>query len=171
VAPEPFNMFYRTNGITDNSGKWIYLPDDGDLTGTSPSTSIQFMFEFQVIGNYGIPGRILSVDMIYNTQDTLPSHLQWSFSDSNNSDGTIGFIQKTLYGSVPNLQIDYYRADTDVNLMTQTSTSTTNGTFQYWNGGSWAAGLGSDTIGQRRRFVPSSGLPSSTNVYAKIKVV
>jgi len=171
VAPEPINMFYRTNGITDNSGRWNLLSDDGDLSGVAPADEIQFMFEFKVIGNYGIPGRLVSVEMIYNTQDTLPTHLQWNFADSDNADGTVGFIQKTVYGSVPNLQIDYYRADTDINLLTQQSTSTTYGAFQYWTGATWSNGLGSDAVGQRRRFVPSSGLPSSTNVYAKIKVI
>ena len=171
ISPEPINMFYRTNGIDDNTGKWSQLDDDGDLSGVSPASEIQFMFEFKTIGTHSIPGRLVSVEMIYNTQDTLPSHLQWNFSDSDNADGTVGFIQKTLYGSVPNLQIDYYRSDTDINLLTQQSTSTTYGAFQYWTGAAWANGLGSDTVGQRRRFVPTSGLPSSTNVYAKIKVI
>lgn len=171
ISPEPIQMYYRTNGITDNTGTWIALDDYADLSGVAPSSSIQFMFEFKVIGNYCVPGRLLSCEVMYETEDTLPSHLQWNFSDSNNSNGTVGFIQKTTYGSVPNLQIDYYRADNDINLLTQQSISTTNGTFEYWTGAAWAAGLGSDSVGQRRRFVPSSGLPSSTNVYAKIKVI
>lgn len=171
IAPEPIQMYYRTNGITDNTGAWTSLDDYADLSGIAPSESIQFMFEFKVIGNYCVPGRLLSCEVMYETEDTLPSHLQWNFSDSNNSNGTVGFIQKTTYGSVPNLQIDYFRADNDINLLTQQSTSSTNGTFEYWTGASWEAGLGSDTVGQRRRFVPSAGLPSSTNVYAKIKVV
>lgn len=171
VAPEPIRMYYRTNGITDNTGKWIELDDYGSMTGVAPSDSIQFMFEFKVIGNICLPGRLLSCEIIYETEDTLPSHLQWNFADSNNANGTVGFIQKSTFGSVPNLQIDYYRADNDINLLTQVSTSATNGVFEYWTGAAWASGLGSDTVGQRRRFVPSAGLPSSTNVYAKIKVI
>lgn len=171
VSPEPIQMYYRTSGITDNTGVWIALDDYGNMMGVAPADSIQFMFEFKVIGNYCLPGRLLSCEIMYETQDTLPSHLQWNFSDSNNANGTVGFIQKSLYGSVPDLQIDYYRADNDINLLTQQSTSATNGAFEYWTGAAWASGLGSDSVGQRRRFVPSAGLPSSTNVYAKIKVV
>lgn len=170
ISPEPIQMYYRTSGITDNTGAWIALDDYADLSSTAPSTSIQFMFEFKIIGNYCLPGRLLGCEVMYETEDTLPSHLQWNFSDSNNSNGTVGFIQKTTYGSVPDLQIDYYRADNDVNLLTQSSNSNTYGTFEYWTGAAWASGLGSDVVGQRRRFVPSSGLPASTNVYAKIKV-
>lgn len=171
IAPEPIKMFYRTHGIVDNSGSWTELDDYGSMSGVAPADSIQFMFEFKVIGTHCVPGRLLSVEIMYETTDTLPSHLQWNFSDSNNTNGTVGFIQKTLYGSVPDLQIDYYRADNDINLLTQRSTSATNGAFEYWNGASWVAGLGTDTVGQRRRFVPSAGLPASTNVYAKIRVV
>lgn len=171
LSPEPIKMFYRTNGITDNTGTWYELDDYASLSGVAPSSSIQFMFEFKIIGTHCIPGRLLSCEVMYETEDTLPTHLQWNLSDSNNANGTVGFIQKTLYGSVPDLQIDYYRADNDINLLTQASTSATNGTFEYWTGAAWASGLGSDSVGQRRRFVPSAGLPSSTNVYAKIKVI
>lgn len=171
ISPEPIKMFYRTSGIDDNTGTWYELDDYSSLNGVAAASSIQFMFEFKIIGNYCVPGRLLSCEVIYETEDTLPSHLQWNFSDSNNTNGTVGFIQKDLYGTVPSLQINYYRADNDVNLLTQTSDSVAYGTFEYWNGSSWSAGLGSDSIGQRRRFVPTSGLPASTNVYAKIKVV
>jgi hypothetical protein len=171
VSPESIKMYYRTNGITDNTGTWYELDDYASLSGVAPSSSIQFMFEFKTIGTFCLPGRLLDCEVMYETEDTLPSHLQWNFADSNNSNGTIGFIQKSTYGSVPNLQIDYYRADNDINLLTQASTGTTNGTFEYWTGAAWAAGLGSDAVGQRRRFVPSAGLPASTNVYAKIQVI
>lgn len=171
ISPEPIQMYYRTNGITDNTGVWIALDDYADLSGVAPSSSIQFMFEFKIIGHYCVSGRLLSCEVMYEIEDTLPSHFQWNFADSNNANGTVGFIQKTTYGSVPSLEINYYRADNDINLLTQQSTSSTNGTFEQWNGSSWVAGLGSDAVGQRRRFVPTTGLPSSTNVYAKIKVI
>jgi hypothetical protein len=171
VQSEPYNVYYRTYGITDNSGAWTLLPENGSLTGVSPAAQIQFMIEFKIIGNYCLPARIISMEMIYNIDDSLPSFLQWNFSDSNNADGTVGFIQKGTYGSVPTFQINYYRADNDVNLLTQNSSSTTYGNFQYWNGSTWVNGVGTDTDGLRRRFVPTAGLPSSTNVYSKIKVI
>jgi hypothetical protein len=171
VQSEPFRVYYRTYGISDNSGAWTVLPETGILTGVSPANSIQFMIEFKIIGNYCLPARIFSIEMIYEVDDSLPNFLQWNFSDSNNLDGTVGFIQKGTYGSIPVLEINYYRADNDINLLTQNSNSTTYGNFQFWNGAAWVNGVGSDTDGLRRRFVPSAGLPSSTNVYAKIKVV
>ncbi len=171
VQSEPYNVYYRTYGITDNSGEWTLLPESGSLTGVSPAAQIQLMIEFKIIGNYCLPARLLSMEMIYNIDDSLPSFLQWNFSDSNNTDGTVGFVQIGTYGSVPTLQINYYRADNDINLLTQDSTSTAYGNFQYWNGATWVNGVGTDTDGLRRRFVPTAGLPSNTNVYSKIKVI
>ena len=101
----------------------------------------------------------------------IPSHLKWNFSDTNNSSGNIGFIQCCYYGSVPNLQIDYYRSDTDANVLSQASTGSTNGVFEYWDGSSWTSGLGTDTINIRRRFRPTASLPAGVNLYARLKVI
>ena len=66
--------------------------------------------------------------------------------------------------------INVYRADTNALVLTQASSGTTNGTFEYWNGSAWVAGLGSDTVGTRRRFVPSASLPSGIDLYAQLIV-
>lgn len=173
IMGEPFNAYYRIEGIEDNTGDWVQLDEDGHLSGVSSSEYIQYMFEFKTVGNYCIPAQIMAIETIYEQDDALPVHLQWNLSDSNNANGTVGFIQRGTYGSVPNLQINYYRSDNNLNLLTQSSTSSEFGVFQYWDEGNslWVNGLGTDTDGLRRRFVPSSGLPSSTNVYAKIKVI
>jgi hypothetical protein len=69
------------------------------------------------------------------------------------------------------MQIDYYRSDTNADVLTQSSSSTTNGVFEYWNGSAWTAGLGTNTIGLRRRFRPTAGLPNGVAVYPKLTVV
>ena len=101
----------------------------------------------------------------------MPSSHQWNFDDSDPDTGIIGFIQKTTMGSVPVLKIDYYRNDTDALVLSQTSASTTNGVFEYHNGSTWTAGVGTDTVGLRRRFRPTAGLPAGIAVYPKISVV
>jgi hypothetical protein len=76
-----------------------------------------------------------------------------------------------LFGtSLTTHTINIYRADTNALVLTQASTGTTNGTFEYWNGTAWTAGLGTDVVGTRRRFVPSGSLPGSVDLYAKIVV-
>lgn len=168
VSPEPFKMYYRTSGITDNSGSWVLLDDTRDLSGVSPASSIQFMFEFKQAGPTMLGSRIHSLSVIYDQDDSLPAELRWSLADSNNYNGTVGFTQTAVFGSISKLTITYRRADTDAIVLVQDSDSTTNGTFEYWAGSAWVAGLGSNAVGTRRRFVPSAGLPAGVNTYAKV---
>lgn len=168
---EGYRVYYRTSGINDNSGSWSLLDEVGNLQGVDGATSIQFMLEFMTIGDTCLPAKINSIAVLYETSEYLPSHLEWNFSDTSSASGIIGFSQVAAYGSVPNLLINYYRSDNDANVLSQSSTGTTNGAFEYYTGAVWASGLGTDTIGIRRRFVPTAGLPSNTNVYTKISIV
>lgn len=170
TAPEPFRISYRTSGISDNSGSWTTVADDGDLSGLGAASYIQFRAEYRVAGNTMLPNRLYGLTVVYESSDNLPGFLEWNINDSSTSDGTLGFTQTALYGSTFNLTINYYREDTDANVLSQTSPGTTNGVFEYWNGSTWVAGLTTDTVGQRRRFRPTAGLPSGVNVYAKIQV-
>lgn len=168
---EPYKIWYRTSGISDNSGGWTAVPSDGNLTGVTATSSIQFRIKFKTIGSHSLPTKVYSVCVVYENSVDIPSHLKWNFADTNNSSGNIGFIQCYYYGSVPNLQIDYYRSDTDANVLSQASTGSTNGVFEYWNGSTWVSGLGTDTIDIRRRFRPTAALPSGVNLYARLKVI
>ncbi len=171
VTPDMYRLQYRTSGIDDNTGSWIDVPQSGDLSGVSPSADIQFAFVFRTAGVVMLPARILSLALIYETDDALPSQYRWNFGDFNAGNGTFGWVQSALFGGSLNTHtINIYRADTDALVLTQASTGTTNGTFEYWTGSAWTAGLGSDTVGTRRRFVPSGSLPGGVDLYAKLTV-
>ncbi len=104
--------FYRTSGITDNTGAWIQLAEDGDLTGLSPSTSIQFMFEFTTISLLCVPGRIMSVAVLYDDLST-DSHYQPSSGKTVESSKQFAWRFATAFGSVvPTLRIRLYDAVT-----------------------------------------------------------
>lgn len=171
VAPDMYRLQVRTSGIDDNSGSWTDVPQNGDLSGLGTPSSIQFALQFRTAGVVMLPARVLSLALIYETDDALPSQYQWNFGDFNLSNGTFAWIQAALFGaSLTTHTINIYRADTNALVLTQASTGTTNGTFEYWTGSAWSAGLGTDTIGTRRRFVPTGSLPSGVNLYAKISV-
>lgn len=167
-----YRVYARTGGITDNSGGWTLLNKAGDLSALAVTGTIQFMFEFKLLSQGAlIPARIMSVGVSYETNEALLSQFQWSLEDSSLSDGTFGFSQINLFGSsVPGLTINYYRSDTNALLLTQASSGTTNGVFEYWSGSAWSAGLGTDTVGLRRRFRPTAGLPAGIEVYARISL-
>jgi hypothetical protein len=171
VAPDMYRLQVRTSGIDDNSGAWTDVPQNGDLSGLGTPSSIQFAFQFRTAGVVMLPARVLSLALIYETDDALPSQYQWNFGDFNLSNGTFAWIQSSLFGaSLTTHTINIYRSDTNALVLTQASTGTTNGTFEFWTGSAWSAGLGTDTLGTRRRFVPTGSLPSGVNLYAKISV-
>lgn len=168
---EPFILEYRTSGISDNSGSWTDVPANGDLSGVSAASAIQFAVKFKTIGDYCVPDRLISLAFLYETADALPSQYRWNFSDSSSASGTFAWIQSTLFGGSPGLHtINIYRADTNALVLTQASSGSANGTFEFWNGSAWVAGLGTDTIGTRRRFTPTASLPASVDLYATITV-
>lgn len=172
LQAEPFSIEARTTGIDDNTGGWVLLDDTGNISGLTASSHIQFRFAFRIFGPLAIPGRIYGLTVTYETSDALPSQLEWSFSDSALNDGTVGFRQRTTFASgVPNLEIEYRRSDNDALVLLQASTGSANGVFEYWTGSAWAAGLGSNTVGTRRRFRPTTGLPASTDLYTKLRTL
>ena len=171
VAPDMYKIQVRTSGIDDNSGSWTDISQNGDISGIGVSSNIQFAFLFRTAGVTMLPARILSLALLYETEDALPSQYRWNYSDFNTTNGTFAWIQAVLFGTAIGVHtIDIYRADTNALVLTQASSSTTNGVFEYWNGSAWVAGLGTDVVGTRRRFVPSGSLPGSVDLYAKITI-
>lgn len=171
VSPDMYRIQVRTSGIDDNTGAWTDVSENGDLSGLGTPSTIQFALQFRTAGVVMLPARVLSLALIYETDDALPSQYRWNYADFNTSNGTFAWVQAFLFGtSIGTHTINIYRADTDALVLTQASTGTTNGTFENWNGSAWVAGLGADTVGRRRRFVPSGSLPGSVDLYAKITI-
>lgn len=169
--PEPYRFYYRTAGISDNSGSWTLLPDTGDLSGVDPASQIQFAVEFHMYGDFCIPSRLHSISLIYEEMEALPPEFKWNLGDSNVVTATFGFIQTNLLASWPtDFRIRIYRADTDVLVLDQVSDGTLLGQFEYWNGTAWVAGVGTNTVDLRRRFVPSNSLPGGVPVYALLSL-
>ena len=171
VAPDAYRVQVRTSGIDDNSGAWTDVPPDGDLSGLGTPSSIQFAFQFRTAGVIMLPARLLSLALIYETDDALPSQYRWNFGDFNAANGTFAWVQVAAFGATPGVHtINIYRADTDALVLTQASSGSTNGVFENWNGSAWVSGIGADTVGRRRRFVPSGSLPGGVDLYAKLTV-
>jgi hypothetical protein len=132
--------YYRTSGILDNSGEWTLLPADGDLSGLSPSTSIQFMFEFVTIGLLGIPGRIMSLAVLYNDFST-DRHYQPSAGNTVLANKEFAWRFSDAFGStVPTLKVQLFDAVT-TGLLLEDNTATPAGTWEKSTngGGTWGA--------------------------------
>lgn len=165
---EPIRISYRTAGIDDNTGAWTLVDDSGDLSGVTGNPFIQFNIEFRIIGLTHIPGRVLSLAVIYDSDDSLPAELRWNLADSDNSNGMVGITQTDLFASLTSLTITYYRADTHAIALVQSSADTNYGVWEHWSGSAWVAGLAGNAVNMRRRFRPTTGLPVGVDVYAKV---
>ena len=165
---DPVYGYYRLTGISDNSGAWTEVDPDGDISELSPAGgSIQFMMKWNVVGNNFVFPKLYSVGLSYADDNDMPPYYRWYLADSDNDAGIVGFIQVAESGYTV-LTIRYYKVSDDSLLLEQASSGTDDGYFEYWDGDSWEAGLGSDAADVRRRFTPTAGLPASTPVYVRI---
>jgi hypothetical protein len=171
VTPDMYKLQYRTSGISNNSGSWIDVRQDGNLYQVTPSNEIQFAFQFRTMGSMMLPARVLSLVLLYEDQESIASFYRWNIADFNPANGTFAWIQINLSPITHKYIIEIYRFQDDLLLLSQDTNGTTNGIFEYWNGEAWVTGLGNNIIGTRRRFVPTRLIPKDTNVYAKLLLI
>jgi hypothetical protein len=159
LSPEPFRLYYRTVGISNNSGSWTLLPDDYNLNSVTPSTEIQFMFEFKTIGPYCIPARILNLSVVYE-DDSTDSHYQPSIGLSDKTNKRFAWRFSTAFGStVPTLRVRLYDAVSN-NLLVDDNTATPTGTFEKSTdlGSNWVVWTNADKTNENTyiRYTPAS---------------
>ena len=133
-------IYYRTNGIDDNSGGWTSVPEDGSLSGLSPADEIQFMFEFTTISLLGIPGRLMSVAVLYEDYSTDP-HYQASAGKTVVGSKQFSWRFATAFGTtVPTLRVRIFDAVTG-GLLIDDNTATPTGVWAKStdSGANWGA--------------------------------
>jgi hypothetical protein len=138
--PESYRVYFRTTGIDDNSGAWTELPAGGDLSSYSPSTHIQFKFEFDILGEVCAPAKIYGVTVIYN-DFTTDQHYQPSVKYSDYVNKRFAWWFGSAWGStVPDLRVRLYDANNN-NLLVDDNTASPSGTFEKStdNGSTWGA--------------------------------
>ena len=171
LAAEPTRVYARTSGIDDNLGAWVLLGKSADLSGLAATGLVQFMFEFKIFGSVMIPARLLGLNVTFETSDFPPEVVAY-INDTDENNSIVGFIQEAVFSpSVPNFNISFYQASDNAILQSQDSTNTSNGVFEFWNGTVWVAGLGTNTIGTRRRYRATVGLPASTRMYPVLRTI
>lgn len=160
LPPEPFRVYYRTSGISDDSGLWESLDDTGTLEGIGSASSIQVMIEFKTIGSFCVPARVFSVAVVYE-DTTTDSHYQPSVSQSSVTGKIFAWrFSSSFGGTVPTLRIRLYNAVTGGILLDDITTSSTSGTWEKSTdgGSSWSAYNTTDKANETTyiRYTPSS---------------
>jgi hypothetical protein len=158
-TPEPFRIYYRTSGISDNSGSWTLLDSSFDLSSTTGAAAIQFMFEFRTIGTHCIPSRLLNLGVMYEDTST-DSHFQPSvkWSDINNKKFAWRF-SSSFGTTVPTMRVRLYDAVGGGTLVDNDTTANySNFEKTTDDGGLWGSYDSSDVTNQTTyiRYTPSS---------------
>lgn len=158
MSPQPFRLFYRTAGISDNSGTWTSIAWNGDISGVGGASYIQFMAEFR-INNTMIPARIQTVGVMWDDLSTLANYqLSATLSDAVNK--RIAWWFGTAFGStVPALRVRLYDASSG-GLLVDDNTASPTGTFERStnDGGAWSAWNNTDRGNSTTylRYTPAS---------------
>jgi hypothetical protein len=155
---ESYKLWYRTSGIDDNSGAWTEVPVGADMDAAAVGDYIQFKIAFDILGEICVPTRIYSIAATYedNSQD---SHYQPSLAKSSTASKIFAWRQVAAWGSnIPNLRIRLYDATTNNELLNDTVTNSSYGTWQYSTDGtnwlSWSSSA--DAIGNYIRYTATN---------------
>ena len=156
---DAFRLYYRSSGISDNSGSWTEVTVPYDMTGIAGASSIQFRFDFKTITDFCVPARILSVGIIYEDSST-DSHYRFSGSMSSAASKYFAFRFVSTFGTtVPTLRIRLYNDVTGA-LLVDDNTASPSGTFQKStnDGGAWGSYDTSDKANETTyiRYTPAS---------------
>ncbi len=159
LPTEPFRMYYRTAGISDDSGSWTLLDRTGDMSAATAGSEVQFMFEFRTIGTFCLPNRIFSVSCIYE-DNTTDSHYQPSVAFSSTTNKQFAWRFSTAFGgTVPTLQVELFNAVTGGSILVDDTASPT-GTFEKStnDGGAWSSYDDTDKVNDTTyiRYTPAS---------------
>jgi hypothetical protein len=155
---ESYKMWYRTSGIDDNSGAWTEVPVGADLENAAPGDYIQFKIAFDILGEICAPTRIYSICCTYEDSNQ-DSHYQPSLSKSSTASKIFAWKQVAAWGSnIPNMRIRLYDASNNNELLNDTITLSSYGTWQYsTDGTNWSSwNAAQDTVGNYIRYTATS---------------
>ena len=155
---ESYKMWYRTSGIDDNSGAWTEVPVGSDLENAAPGDYIQFKIAFDILGEICAPTRIYSICCTYEDSNQ-DSHYQPSLSKSSTASKIFAWKQVAAWGSnIPNMRIRLYDASNNNELLNDTVTLSSYGTWQYsTDGTNWSSwNAAQDTVGNYIRYTATS---------------
>jgi hypothetical protein len=155
-----YRTYYRTAGISDDSGSWTLIDQTGDMSAAAGTSSIQFKLEFQALGNvHGIPARVLSLGVLYEDL-TTDSHYQPSVANSSTSNKQFAWRFSTAFGgTVPTLRIRLFDAVSGGSLVDDTTVGSTGTWEKSTDGGSnWVAYNTTDKANETTyiRYTPAS---------------
>ena len=159
IPRENCDIYYRTSGITTDTGLWNLIPGTGEISGSS--NSIQFKITFRTAGLYSIPCKVKGIVMSYESNET-PDPITFYDPSIKNTiipSNVFSWRQNSLFNTqIPNLNIDIYDTSNNV-LLTDSVSGSTNGVWEHSTdgGNTWSSWTYSaNTVGNYIRYSAST---------------
>ncbi|WP_299988701.1 hypothetical protein [uncultured Pontibacter sp.] len=170
VSAEPYNLYYRTSGIDDNTGLWIQA--DSDMAGVT-GTKIQFKFTFRVMGQTCLTARIKGLTVTYEDNNT-DSHFSPSNKHTSIQNNVMAYRQVDLFdGSrVPEMTIKLFNVETNILVLADNTSISEFGTWEYSTDAvNWLPfnGNAANRVGNYIRY-KALGLPAGIKIKAVLSV-
>jgi len=164
-AKERYDVYYRTNGISDNSGVWVKINDEATLYDVTAATSIQFKIVFDILNWTCVSPEITSLGLTWEDGITSDSHYQPSVGKSSIVDKRFAWRFATPFnlsgGTIPNLRVRLYDAISGVmQCDDNTLTNPALGSFEIStnDGTNWSNWVNNDKGNETTylRYTPAS---------------
>jgi hypothetical protein len=161
---QPYYLYYRTSGISDNSGTWNYLDPSGSMP--TATESIQFKLTFSTLGYYSMPALIHGITVTYSS--SLPQQAVSNFdaipTETDISTQTFAWRQSSLFNTTPaDMYVSIYSGSTPI--LTDSIVAADSGSWEYSvnAGNTWNALTGSiNNVGHYIRYTATPALPSES---------
>jgi hypothetical protein len=166
---ENVDVYFRTSGISDDSGAWTLIDKNGDISYASGS-SIQFKIAFGTIGINCIPSEVYSLSMSYfnNGIPTSIPYYEPSLKHTNISSEIFAWRQvHNFVNNIPTLNLNVYNVAGNTLLLSDDTNTPTNGVWEYSsnNGITWNPFSSSaNAIGNYIRYTPNLSLGSGIKI-------
>jgi hypothetical protein len=128
AEPGAVRMYYRTSGISDNSGTWTLLDYSGNMAGVGAATQVQARLEFRII-NSSFPPRITRV-CFEGTGSASTNNFQFSQKNTTLASKQFAFRQAAAFNANTPLYMRIYDAVLNSLLVTD-NTTTPTGVWKY----------------------------------------
>jgi hypothetical protein len=135
--PGGIKTYYRTSGISNNSGSWVAVSDGNNLSSVAGAAQIQFAYAFQTICPIPLPAHIYRIGVTY-TDLTTDSHFMGSAGKSIPASGSFAWYFSQSFsggtGSIPYLRVRLYDAIAGTSLLDDNTQAPAYGTWMVSTG-------------------------------------
>jgi hypothetical protein len=169
--PERVFIFYRTLGIDDDSGSWTRLHDNGDMSDITATDHIQLAVAWDVIGTFALYPPVYGVTLVYENDSQISQYVpSLSLTDVTNKRFVWRQAQLFLTTNIPTLNIKLYNSETGNLLIEDTTTSQSQGVFQYSanSGSTWNTWDNTQNVLNNYIRYTANSLPANTLINAVI---